>query len=212
MPKKIGVICAMEREFGLFAGCSENIFCALSGVGKVNAAIAAERLIYDNHPDCIISLGVAGTFTEGIEEGDFVIASKVAYHDVWCGNGNEPGQIQGLPLYFYSDPILLKCAQGALVNAKTGLICSGDQFYISREEDQRQKEMFPEVLAIDMEAAAIAQVCHIHKIPFLAIKIISDSHLHQSQEERYESFWSNLADESFKAATAIIEKISNQYE
>ena len=208
MPKKIGVICAMQRELDLLDGSVPNLVCALSGIGKVNAAVAAESMITGEKPDCIISLGVAGTFVEGINEGDFIIASKTAYHDVWCGEGNAPGQVQGLPLFYESSPELLKAAEDAIKTAKVGLICSGDQFYISREEDGRQKKMFPEALAIDMEAAAIAQVCHLHDVPFLAVKIISDNHLHPSQTERYDSFWNTLAERSFRAAKDILTKIT----
>lgn len=208
MPKKIGIICAMQREFDLLEGLSGNLVCALSGIGKVNAAVTAERMIADEKPGCIISLGVAGTFVEGINEGDFVIASKTAYHDVWCGEGCAPGQVQGLPLFFESDNVLLKAAVKAVGAARVGLICSGDQFYISREEDERQKKLFPGTLAVDMEAAAVAQVCFLHDIPFLAVKIISDNHLHPSQAERYDSFWDTLAEKSFRAAEDILAKIN----
>ncbi|MCQ2175097.1 MAG: 5'-methylthioadenosine/S-adenosylhomocysteine nucleosidase [Bacteroidales bacterium] len=208
MPKKIGIICAMKRELDLLEGLSGNLVCALSGIGKVNAAVTAERMIADEKPDCIISLGVAGTFVEGINEGDFVIASRTAFHDVWCGKGNAPGQVQGLPLFFESDHTLLKAAVDAIRTAKVGLVCSGDQFYISREEDNRQKKLFPDALAIDMEAAAVAQVCFLHGIPFLAVKIISDNHLHPSQAERYDSFWDTLAEKSFRAVEDILAKIN----
>lgn len=69
----------MQREFDLLEGLSSNLVCALSGIGKVNAAVTAERMIADEKLDCIISLGVAGTFVEGINEGDFVIASETSW-------------------------------------------------------------------------------------------------------------------------------------
>lgn len=192
----------LQREFP-----AEGVRCVLSGIGKVNAAVAAERLASDFAPDCILSIGVAGTFVEGLQEGETVIASRTAYHDVWCGYGNEFGQVDGMPRFFDSDSGLLERACEALPAARLGLLCSGDQFYISHEEDERQKRLYPDALAIDMEGAAVAQVCHIHGIPFLAVKIISDNHVSGDQTERYEGFWKDLAEKSFHSVHDILESI-----
>lgn len=208
--RKIGIICAMQKELDrLVKEFPEggNIKCVLSGIGKVNAAVATERLISDFKPDCILSIGVAGTFVEGLNEGETVIVSRTAYHDVWCGSKFPFGQMMGLPQYFESDPQLLECAKANIENARTGLLCTGDQFYISQEEDERQKRLYPDALAIDMEGAAVAQVCHLHNMPFLALKIISDNHVDGHQMAHYEDFWKNMADRSFTAVRQLLNAI-----
>lgn len=207
--KKIGIVCAMRKEYDLLIRefLEGDIHCILSGIGKVNAAVAAERLLFEHHPDCILSIGCAGTFVEDLDEGETVIVDKCAYHDVFCGNGYADGQMAGLPLYFESDQSLIKAAQKALPHARTGLLCTGDQFYVSREEDERQKCWFPDALAIDMEGTAVAQVAVLHNIPFLAVKIISDNHTRGEQRERYDGFWSNMADRSFTTVKTILGSI-----
>lgn len=184
---------------------SEHIRCVLSGIGKVNAAMAASTLIDSFKPDCMLSIGVAGSFAEGIVEGDVVIASETAYHDVWCGEHCSFGQVEGQPQRFACDSKLLSKATAALPEARVGLNITGDQFYISMEEDARQKNLYPDALSIDMEAAAVAQVCRAKDVPFLAVKIISDQHNDDRQAERYADFWDNMADKSF----TVIKKIIN---
>ena len=184
---------------------SEHIRCVLSGIGKVNAAMAASTLIDSFKPDCMLSIGVAGSFAEGIVEGDVVIASETAYHDVWCGEHCSFGQVEGQPQRFACDSKLLGKATAALPEARVGLNITGDQFYISMEEDARQKALYPDALSIDMEAAAVAHVCRAKDVPFLAVKIISDQHNDDRQAERYADFWDNMADKSF----TVIKKIIN---
>ena len=206
---KIGIICAMQSELELLSrqydSNSEHIRCVLSGIGKVNAAMAASTLIDSFKPDCMLSIGVAGSFAEGIVEGDVVIASETAYHDVWCGEHCSFGQVEGQPQRFACDSKLLSKATAALPEARVGLNITGDQFYISMEEDARQKNLYPDALSIDMEAAAVAQVCRAKDVPFLAVKIISDQHNDDRQAERYADFWDNMADKSF----TVIKKIIN---
>lgn len=184
-----------------------DVRCELSGIGKVNAAMSAERLISGFAPDCVLSIGCAGTFAEGLEEGETVIVSRSAYHDVWSGDRYAPGQVAGQPLFFDSDPGLLRIAEESLPGAKVGLLCTGDQFYISEEEDMRQKGLFPDALAIDMEGAAVAQVSRAHGVPFLAVKVISDNHLYGHQRERYDNFWNGMAEKSFASVREILIKL-----
>ena len=207
---RIGIICAMGKEFALLsheAFKSANVRCELSGIGKANAAMAAQKLIDEFHPDCILSIGCAGSYNGKIHEGDLIIASQSAYHDAWSGNSYEPGQIAGMPRYFNSDPGLLKAAALCYPDARTGLLITGDQFYLSEEEDARQKSLYPDALAVDMEGAAVAQVAFKRNIPFLALKVISDTHLDGRQRERYDDFWRTLAPAAFKEIHRIIEAL-----
>lgn len=198
----------MEKEYVLLGGLSKSpekmVECRLSGIGKVNAAISTYRLIKDFQPDAVISVGCAGTFAPQLSVGDIVIASKVAYHDVWCGEGCASGQVHGCPKFFNCDRGLFDAASRTLPSSYTGLVISGDQFFISEQEDMRQKALYPDALAVDMESAAVAQVCNMEKVPFLAVKVISDTHLDGNQAEHYETFWSGMAEKSFNALNTII--------
>ena len=75
------------------------------------SAIGAVELIHEWHPDCIISTGVAGGIDASLGVMAVVIGAEVIYHDVDCGPGNLPGQVQGLPPSFHGDPRLLECAK-----------------------------------------------------------------------------------------------------
>lgn len=183
---------ALRKVFGE-ADCR----CALSGVGKVNAARCATELILEHHPDCIINSGFTGALAPGVKVGDIVVATEVAHHDVWHGEGNVPGQAQGEPLRFNADGFLLKKAETALRSFKTGhpdtgvhfgLIATGDQFFISAEEDGRILGLYPDALSSDMESASIAQVCRHFGVPFLCIRVVSDVHTSSlAQRASYES-------------------------
>lgn len=206
----------MEQEYAALKGTGLperiGLCCSLSGIGKVNAACAAERMILTEHPDIIINSGLAGGMLPEMHTGDLVIASRTAYHDVWCGEGNLPGQVQGFPVFFEADSRLKETAEKVArsLNLKTycGLVTSGDQFFISLEEDDRIRAMYPDVLACDMESAAIAQVCHIHGVPFLSFRVISDVHTTpEEQKKGYDTSLKYLSSESFSFLKSLIESL-----
>lgn len=184
--KKTGVIVAMQEELDVVRNLGiPGIVPVLSGIGKVNAARAATELLLREDVASVVNFGMAGALSEDLHVGDVILGSRVAYHDVWCGEGNAPGQVQGEPLFFEADPVMLRRASqccGPLV--RTGLLVSGDQFFISMEEDARIRAMYPEALASDMESGAIAQVCLHFGVPFLSVRIISDIHTSEAVQER----------------------------
>lgn len=196
----------MDKEFRLvseLAGSDPNIVVRASGIGKVNAAVAAYRLIAEDKVDAIINTGCAGGVDPTVAIGDVVIGSACAYHDVWCGVENEAGQIQGLPVLFDAEPALLRKVAaefGADPKVHIGTICTGDQFLETADDDARVKSVRPDALACDMEATAIAQVCYLNgDVPFIAYKVISDVHYDSDKAiQMYDNFWSNLAEESFE--------------
>lgn len=230
---RIGVISAMDMEHEQLTGLLEdkvektdngfrftegrigkNIFILTQcGIGKVNAAVGATELIRACKPDCIISTGVAGGIDTCLRVMDVVVSSRIVYHDVWCGDGNAYGQIQGLPLYFEGNATLLKHAsqlEQQITNIHAGLICSGDKFITDRKELDTIKNNFPEGLAVDMESGAIAHVCHLFKIPFISFRIISDTPGAKNHFEQYLNFWGEMADRSFKVTHAFLSSLPNQ--
>ena len=187
---------------------------AETGIGKVNAAIGAVELIRAWHPDCLISTGVAGGIDASLGVMDVVVGAEVVYHDVVCGPGNVPGQVQGLPPSFAGDPRLLACAKsiaGTESKVAAGLICSGDQFITGREHLEAIKARHPAGLAVDMESGALAQVCHIYGVPFLSFRILSDTPGAEGHFNQYMDFWRTMADRSFAVTEAFLEALPTDF-
>ena len=140
-------------------------------------------------PHYVINTGVAGGADERVNVMDIVVGEKVAYHDVWCGPECEIGVVQGLPPYFSADRSIVESLPASPL-LKYGLIVSGDQFVESIDKVKKIKANFPDALAIDMESGAIAQVCELMKVPFLSLRVISDSPgaSHNSMVQ-YQNFW-----------------------
>ena len=216
---KIGIIVAMSSEYKQVAQLLEEkkeytegiysytegkskgntLILTQCGIGKVNAAAGAVELIRTFQPDCIISTGVAGGIDKCLKVMEVVASSQIVYHDVWCGEGNAYGQIQGMPAIFEGNKTLLDCAMALDTETPIhgGLICSGDKFITDREELNVIKGNFPEGLAVDMESGAIAQICHIYKVPFISFRIISDTPGADEHWQQYTNFWETIAERSF---------------
>ena len=225
----IGIINAMHKEHEQLAGLLQNartesegnfhfvrgtlngheLVLMESGIGKVNAAIGGVELIRRYHPNALINTGVAGGIDAKLQVMDVVAGSRVAYHDVDCGPETEPGQVQGLPLYYEADPELLKAATRLQTATRIhqGLICSGDQFITSHEQLAAIKTRFADGLAVDMESGALAQVCRIYGVPFLSFRIISDTPGADNHFEQYNNFWGEMADRSFGVTQALLHEI-----
>lgn len=170
------------------------------GIGKVNAAAGTLTLIEHFHPSIVINTGVAGgTGAAGIL--DVVLASGVAYHDVWCGPGTVPGQAAGCPAVF---PSPLSPDTAARIGAKSGLIASGDIFISKKEEVDRILALYPEAVACDMESAAIAHVCSLKDVPFVCIRVISDTPGAADNIAQYENFWADAPERTFRALCRLL--------
>ncbi len=211
---KIGIIVAMDKELrqlqSLFA--ESNVKVEKCGIGKVNAALGAQRMINEYHPDCIISTGCAGGNGDDINVRDVVVSTELCYHDVYCGtaidNTTQYGQVQGLPARYTADPWLL----GKAVNAGSefihpGLIVTGDWFVDTKEKMREILGHFPEAKAVDMESAAIAQTCFINKVPFISFRVVSDIPLRDTNASMYHDFWNTVAERSFLTTRTFVESI-----
>lgn len=179
------------------------------GIGKTNAASGVTNLIITFHPDYVISTGAAGGIDAKLKVMDVVIGSQVCYHDVNCGDNCDPGQVQGLPRLFKGDERLIEIAKSLKTDVRIvpGLICTGDQFITNREELNVIKGKYPEGLAVDMESAAIAQVCLLWNVPMLSFRIISDTPGVKEHFDQYLNFWDTMADKSFAVTREFISKI-----
>jgi len=185
------------------------------GIGKVNAALGAQRMINEFHPDCIISSGCAGGNGDEINVQDVIVSSELTYHDVYCGtaidNTTVYGQVQGLPVRYQADPYLLgkarELAAGQQFGIHSGLIVTGDWFVDSREKMRSIIEMFPDAKAVDMESCAIAQTCYLNRVPFISFRVISDIPLRDTNASQYHDFWDTVAAHSFLVTRTFVEKL-----
>lgn len=219
--KKIGIIVAMDKELRqlqqLFG--DSHVRVEKCGIGKVNAALGAQRMISEFHPDVIVSSGCAGGNGDEVNVYDVVVSTELAYHDVYCGaamGGSVYGQVQGLPARFLADPELLAKVREAEQKAEAlampqlhfGLIATGDWFVDSKEKMRQILSHFPEAKAVDMESAAIAQTCYLNNVPFISLRVISDIPLRDNNASQYHDFWARIADNSFQVTKTIIESLS----
>ena len=185
------------------------------GIGKVNAALGAQRMIAEFQPDVIISSGCAGGNGDDVNVQDVVVSTELAYHDVYCGaaidDSTQYGQVQGLPARFPADETLLRTARQISTSGSLkiipGLIVTGDWFVDSREKMREIIGHFPEAKAVDMESCAIAQTCYIHKVPFISFRVISDIPLRDTDASQYHDFWNTVADHSFQVTKTFVESI-----
>jgi adenosylhomocysteine nucleosidase len=203
------VVTEGRYEYTLGTIGRQEVVLAQCGIGKVNAAAGAVELILRHRPDCVISTGVAGGIDTCLKVMDVVVSSQIVYHDVWCGEGNVYGQVQGLPARFEGDRALLECAMHLDTDTAihAGLICSGDKFITDRSELDAIKKDFPEGLAVDMESGALAQVCHLYGVPVISFRIISDTPGAENHWQQYTNFWGTIADKSFGVTRTFLESI-----
>ena len=153
-----------------------------AGVGKVNAARTTQILIDNFEVDAIINVGSAAASNEKLNIGDIVIANKLVQHDFdITAFGHPKGYISNVGQYLESDKELVINIEKAIKKIdnnkfKTiiGTIASGDIFCTEINMKDKIKSKF-NADAIEMEGAAIAQVCKLDNIPFIVIRGISDS-------------------------------------
>ena len=213
---KIGIIVAMDKELRQLQQLfdSSNVLVQKCGIGKVNAALRAQRMINEFHPDCIISSGCAGGNGDDINVQDVVVSTELSYHDVYCGtaidNCTQYGQVQGLPARYPADPYLLRKSLELKVEnleIHPGLIVTGDWFVDSREKMREIIGHFPEAKAVDMESCAIAQTCYMNNVPFISFRVISDIPLRDTDASQYHDFWETIADHSFQVTRSFVESL-----
>lgn len=229
---KIAVIGAMEEEVELLRKEIENpetktianseftsgtyknheIVLLKSGIGKVNAAMTTSILLSEYKPDYVINTGSAGGYDPNLEVGAIVISHEVRYHDVdVTAFGYEIGQVPQLPASFKADEQLMKLAEDAVHEigehqAATGLIATGDIFMHDPAKVEQVRMHFPQMKACEMEAAAVAQVCHQFEVPFVVIRALSDIAGKESSIS-FDEFLPIAAKHSTQIVLNVIEKL-----
>lgn len=198
---KLGIICAMEEELRTLVENLDNaskitrhsyvfhtgsigrheVVLVQSGIGKVMSAMAVTLLVEVFSVDGIINTGSAGAVNHELKIGDVVVADKLAYHDVdVTAFGYAFGQMAQQPLYFESSKYFVSELKKAIENPVVGLITSSDSFISSDGRIAEIKKHFPDVLAVEMEGASIAQAATALKKPFVIIRAMSDTASHDA--------------------------------
>ncbi len=228
----IGIICAMALEANAITDTIENkkiknisgvdfvsgtiggreTVVAVCGVGKVFAAICAEAMILEYHPDAIINSGVAGSLCRSIKIGDIVIAESVVQHDMDTSPLGDPkGLISGIniiniPCDKAVAEYLKNCCDSLGIKNFGGVIATGDVF-MSNEENKKEVADRFNAKACEMEGASVGQVCYVNKVPFCVLRAISDN-ADDGAEITYETF----AAESAKKTHAVIDKFIRNFQ
>jgi len=224
----IGIIGAMEEEITILRGWITNskkfkisyvefvqgtlfgkeVVLVKSGIGKVNAAMTTTLLLEKFAIDAVINTGSAGGIKADAEVGDVLISTSVTYHDVdVTGFGYEMGQVPGLPSAFLSDKGLVEKVESVLQTSKAryfkGQVVTGDAFVHRLEQLEQIKGNFPEAIALEMEAAAIAHVCHAQEVPFVVVRALSDI-AGKKSEISFEAFLPQAAEASSRMVSALM--------
>ncbi|MCC2674484.1 MAG: mtnN [Ramlibacter sp.] len=199
---------AAGRDFWVGHLHGQEVVAVLSRIGKVAAATTATVLIERFAVDRILFTGVAGGIARGVQRGDVVVADAFLQHDL---DASPIFPRYEVPLYgtdrFGTDAALtqhlLAAVKRALPSTRLhrGLVASGDRFVSSASESQALMHALPDVLAVEMEGAAFAQVCRDYGVPFAAVRTISD----RADDAAHGDFLSFIDDVASRHSAAIVE-------
>ncbi len=186
------------REFWVGHWHGHEVVAVLSRIGKVAAASTATTLIERFGVSRMVFTGVAGGLAPQVNVGDVVVAREFIQHDMDASPLFPRHQVPLTGMTrFPADAVLSNALAGAaplamqdmlatlppaewlnldLANAQVhqGLIASGDRFVSQTVESQALQRELPDALAVEMECAAVAQVCHDYGVPLAAVRTISD--------------------------------------
>ena len=183
------------------------VLLALSGVGKVNAAMTATNILNNYDIKALIKIGSAGGLQEGQKVGELVVASILQYHDfdIRPETQNDPRFI------FVSDDklqaSLLEVLDKEKISHHSGLLVSGDQF-ITKDSPafSNIQAKFKAAVAVDMESTAIAAVARQFSVPFVIIRALSDVTHQVGNELDFETYLSLASEQSAMICEKFIKK------
>ena len=168
-------VAGRDFHFGTVAG--RPVVLVLSGIGKVAAAATTALLLDRFDIDALLFTGVAGGLARGVAVGDVVLARELLQHDLDASPIFPRWEV---PLTgrsrFPTDAALTQAlAQGCGgLQVHEGLVVSGDRFVATSSESAALRRALPDALAVEMEGAAVAQVCADFGRPFAVLRTISD--------------------------------------
>ncbi len=193
---------------GMFRG--RHVVVCRSGVGKVNAAAAAQILISEFRVQALIFTGVAGALHPELRIGDIVVSADSRQHDMDVSPlGYAPGEI---PFHaesiFPADRRLIELAERSCraegASFRVGRVLSGDRFIADRDDVQRLRDDFGG-LCTEMEGAAVGQVCRMNDLPHVILRSMSDR-ANGEAPASFAEFTRTASARSFAIAAGILER------
>ncbi len=193
--------------------CGHELAMVKAGVGKVNAAMCTQVMIDDFDVDAVICTGSAGALHDDLDIGDVVIAEDCVQHDVKVDFlGLPTGQIPFSDLRFFSasNELVRRACEVDLPghSIRTGRVCTGDTFI----QDEALRTKIREDLegdCVEMEGAAVGQVCTLNDVPFLLVRAISDR-ADGSSDVDFQDFLHEAAQSSAQIVLQVVKSIESE--
>jgi len=197
------------------AGQQTPVVLAQSGIGKVNAALTTQLMIDRYGVNLIINTGSAGGLADKQCIGDFVLANRLCHHDIDVTLlGLLPGELPGLPRYYPVKPRYVKLldtlAREQGIPHHIGTIATGESFIYKPEQVAYIKRHFDQVVACEMEAAAVAQVAFLNRVDAVVIRGLSDIAGHQA-EVNFEKYLDLASRRSSQLVSAFVARVSGHH-
>jgi len=208
---------AAGRTYYLGRLYGSDVVLVFSRWGKVASASTTATLLTEFDIGAVVFAGVAGAVSKDLSIGDVVVASDLVQHDLDVRPLFEQFAIPILGVKrLQADPLLTQAAVRAAedfvrtgltrdVGEKTllefgirapkvvrGLVASGDQFIADTGRSDQLRSILPDLLCVEMEGAAVAQVCAEHQVPFAVVRAVSDTADHDSEMD-FLAFLSRVA-------------------
>ena len=186
-----------------------DVVAAVSGIGKVFAAVCTEIMILHFGVDHVINIGVAGTLVKDLKVLDVAVAESAVQHDMNTSALGDPlGLVSGINVInFEADKKLTQIVCDVLedkgISYQTGVIASGDMFVDTDRQRDHIRQNF-HAIACEMEGASIAHVCYINNVPFTLIRSISDG---DGSAMDYNTFAGKAAEQSINIVLDVIARI-----
>ena len=183
------------------------------GVGKVNAAMATQVVLDVVAPDVVICTGTAGALHDGLDIGDLVVGADCLQHDLRVEFlGLPPGQIPFTDhRIFTSDSEWVRRARAVDLpdrSVRTGRVLTGDTFV----QDPGARAALHDELdgdCVEMEGAAVGQVCTLNEVPFLIVRAISD-HADGQSDVDFQAFLEEAAEASARFVLQLIQEVGEE--
>ena len=188
------------RDYTLGLLWNIDAVCVLSRIGKVAAAMTATLLVEKFGVTHIVFTGVAGSGDKLVKVGDIVVAEALLQHDMdarplfprfeipltglqrFASDLALSEQLAGAAQDFLReevqavlDPLEIQAFGLQQPQVHRGLIASGDQFIGGAMQLSQLKAAIPDLLAVEMEGAAVAQVCFELGVPYAVMRTVSDN-------------------------------------
>jgi adenosylhomocysteine nucleosidase len=212
------------RDFWVGHLQGQPVVAVLSRIGKVAAAVTATVLLERFGVRAIVFTGVAGGLAPGVNVGDVVVATELLQHDLdaspifpkyevplmglsrFAADTAIGGALAAVAEETLRDPVALVGQEAVdafgLRSPKVhrGLLISGDRFVSTAAESEALRRSLPDALAVEMEGAAVAQVCHDYGVPFAAMRTVSD----RADDEAHGDFARFVAEVASRYSLALV--------